>query len=276
MRYMRMLLVLGLLLGLAGMGSAMAATATTSVGMSATVTADLSLSNWICMGIGTGDIDTSITYTSMSFGALTYNTTYGYWSPNVNFCVFLAAHTTGRQYTITMAAMTPFLLGTHNITSKMVITPGYVGADAFSATAPAQDDTVANGGLGPLSLLTGPQLGTAALTDAANVKSRAITVGAKTFYAYTGRPSIGTQARQIFRSDTTGQTRIVRCYVGFYTADPATKTMWGQDPAGSVSYVPTTVGAGTYLADSALLVNDSDVAGASSSSGGSITFTVTA
>jgi len=272
MRYVRLFLILGLLVGMAGMGTAMAAS-NVNVPLSVQIAQELDLSYYVYLGFSaTNTLDTSIPYSSMAFGPLRYNKENGWWAPDTYFCVFLTARTSNRPYTITMSPLSGFTIGGIDISKKVIVTPGYYGGDLFTWPGGgfvAQDD--ATSGAGPLA--TDAQIGGYSLTDTANVVSVEVTSGGKHTH-YEARPSIATQPRTIYKSGASdGQSRIVRCYVGFYTADPIMTAKWKGIPVSGATQDKATD----------VLLLDKDLKGISwggkttlsSASGAQLTYTVT-
>jgi len=277
MRYVRLFLILGLLVGMAGMGTAMADTKSVTVPMSVTLAQDLSLTSWVNLGFSsTGQLDQTIPYSSMAFGPLRYNSKYSYYAPDVYFCVFLSAHTTGRKYQITMSPMNNLLIGTNNISKKIVITPGYSGMDRLSwgtnpndpTTSTAQDapTNATPAGLGPLTATAGQTIGGASLANLWDV-----TKTSDAYKTYAARPSVATQSREIYNSGTDTSARIIRCYVGFYTSGDAT------DKSTVPGHWGTPAVTGTSAESDAMLMDKDipSISGTLSSTGGTLTFTVT-
>ena len=157
------------------------AATTASFGVQAEVPQELSLSSWIRYAppggdpYGTGSGDAS----GLDFGTLTKDTTYGIWTPEKYFTVFLLASTSGRPYRIQQSC-TSFLSGTKSLNTSLIMTPDYESLDEI-----VEDESQG-------SMPSGDSLGSAALAVGVNK------------VIYTGNA---------------GLSRIVRAYYGLATGD---------------------------------------------------------
>ncbi len=155
------------------------AATTASVGVQATVPQELELTSWIRSAppgvdpYGSGSADA----TSLNFGTLTKDTTYGIWTADKYFTVFLLASTSGRDYRIQQTC-TNFLSGSQSLNDSLIMTPDYQSADEIVSGTPQG------------SMPTGDSLGSADLAVGVN---------------------------KVIYNGNAGNSRIVRSYYGLAT-----------------------------------------------------------
>ena len=131
------------------------AATTASVGVEATVPQELELTSWIRSApaggdpYGTGSADA----TSFNFGTLTKDTTYGIWTSDRYFSVFLLASTSGRDYRMQQTC-TNFLSGSQSLNDSLIMTPDYQTADEI-VDGTAQGSMPGGDSLGSASLAVG-------------------------------------------------------------------------------------------------------------------------
>jgi len=203
---------------------------------------------------GQKEPDTSVVYGGMDFGKLRWNSQNGWYAPDISFCVFLFTNVNTGSYNVVQQTDSLVFSGsTSDLSKKIIVTPGFCGADEWKWTggSGAQGDIISGdycGGEG-----TG------------GMHSTMFTANGKTFHSYTARPRVANLKQTIFVS-TSGSSQIIRAYYGFYTADPDMKKEWGL-PMG-------------YNDDRDGLVTDTDLVGINFGSGpatvkGQVTFTLT-
>ncbi len=140
---------------LVGAGLISNAATTASVGVSAEVPEELSLSSWIRYappggtpyGTGSGDA------TSLNFGTLTKDPTYNVWVSDKYFTVFLIASTSGRAYRIQQTC-TNFAAGTTNLNDSLMLKPDYESLDEI-IEGEAQGSMPSGDSLGSTTLAVG-------------------------------------------------------------------------------------------------------------------------
>ena len=156
---------------------------------------------------GTGSRDV----TDMAFGNLNWSDQNNIWLASQYFTIFLVATTSGRPYQIRQNCtgfLSPSTGQTFN--KSLLMTPDYKEADLFTAN----DPSTAQGPLG-----SGDKVG-----------SNALAVG---------------NEQLIFDSSALSGPRIVRCYYGLATGDPAAhepsgaEVLTGKTPAGDYSGIIT-------------------------------------
>ena len=134
---MKKLIAALVLISLVGSASICPAATTASVGVTATIPQQLELSSWIRhappgidpYGTGSGDA------TSLNFGTLVYDDTYGIWKATKYFTVFLLAASSGRKYRI-QQTNTGFSLGSTNLNNSLIVTPDYQTGDEIVTGTP--------------------------------------------------------------------------------------------------------------------------------------------
>jgi len=148
------------------------------------------------------------------FGYLRYNKMYGYWAPDVSYCFVFNTNSSGQRYQLKQEACNMFFAGSNkDITHKMTITPAYSAADKWTWTG----GEAPQGEMGAFDYLGDSQ--------------GSMYTNGQGYYE--SKPAVLTGPNMLFTS-MSGYARKIRCYVGFYTADPAIKARWGL-PTGMAS-----------------------------------------
>ena len=144
---------------------------------------------------------------AMNFGTLTFADTpqdnNHVWRSSVYFTAILVARTSGRPYKISQTCA-GIVNGANNLNKNVLMTPGYQAEDLLNKDNPNSQQ--------------GPMPGT-------QNKAKAFTVGAN---------------KEIYNSDPLGLSRIIRCYYGLATGNPA-----DNEPVGSLP-VTADAAAGNY------------------------------
>ena len=122
---------------LVGVGTVSFAATTASVGVEATVPQELELTSWMRYsppgigpyGAGSGDA------TSLNFGTLTKDPTYGIWVSDRYFTAFLLGASSGRDYKISQTC-TGFSFGGEDLDDSLMMKPDYVTDDEILPGVP--------------------------------------------------------------------------------------------------------------------------------------------
>jgi len=134
---------------------------------------------------------------AMNFGTLTFADTpqdnNHVWRSSVYFTAILVARTSGRPYKITQTCA-GIVNGANNLNKNVLMTPGYQAEDLLNKNDPNSKQ--------------GPMPGT-------QNTAKAFAVGAN---------------REIYNSDPLGISRIIRCYYGLATGNPADNEPSGSSP----------------------------------------------